>query len=39
MYFHLLELMKTEKVTFAQMGELLECRYVTTFAVVWIEIL
>lgn len=29
MYNNLLELMKIEKVTFAQIGELLECRYQT----------
>lgn len=34
MYFQLLELMKTEKVTFAQMGELLGCRYQTVSDIV-----
>lgn len=34
MYFQLLELMKTEKVTFAQMGELLGCRYETVSDIV-----
>lgn len=29
MYRNLLEAMKNEKVTFAQMGELLDCRYQT----------
>lgn len=29
MYKNLLEAMKVEKVTFLQMGELLECRYQT----------
>lgn len=29
MYTNLIEAMKAERVTFAQMGELLECRYQT----------
>lgn len=34
MYHNLLEAMKSEKVTFAQMGELLECRYQTVSDIV-----
>ena len=34
LYIHLLELMKAEKITFAQMGELLECRYQTVSDIV-----
>lgn len=34
MYSNLLEAMKVEKVTFAQMSELLECRYQTVSDIV-----
>ncbi len=34
MYNNLLEVMKSEKVTFSQMGELLNCRYQTVSDIV-----